>query len=80
MIMAKGLVSTRVSEESFNTEECSGDDACADFGDASGLPFMNDEGGVSNGAESEDEGEFGLDGGDGGDGERCGGGDREGDE
>jgi len=41
---------------------CSRDDACAIFGETSGLPFMNDEGGVSTGAE--DEGELGLGGGD----------------
>ena len=66
------MVSSRVSVEFLNTYECSGD--------ASGLPIMNDEGGVNSGAEEDNTGEFGFGGGDGGDGERFGGGEDEGDE
>jgi len=65
---------------SLKDEVCSGDDACTSFWETFGLSFKNDEGGVSTGSESEDEGEFGLGGGDGGDSERCSGGDEEGDE
>ena len=57
-----------VSKGFLRTEERSGEDAGDRFGD----PCMNDDGGVTNGVEEDDDGEVGLGGGDGGDGDRSG--------